>query len=77
LEAAVWCKPVIYGPLMGDFLEAKALLERIGAGFMVKDRDELVKKAKWLLENPDELDRLGKRARNEIESNIDSAKIQA
>lgn len=44
MEAAVWCKPVIYGPLMGDFLEAKALLERIGVGFMVKDRDELVKK---------------------------------
>jgi hypothetical protein len=60
-----------------DFLEAKALLERIGAGFMVKDRDELVKKAKWILENPDDLDRLGKRARNEIQSNIDSAKIQA
>jgi len=44
LEAAVWCKPVIYGPLMKDFLAAKALLERIGVGFMVKDRDELVKK---------------------------------
>ena len=47
---------------MEDFLEAKALLERIGAGFMVKDRDELVKKAKWLMGNPDEFDHLGKRA---------------
>jgi 3-deoxy-D-manno-octulosonic-acid transferase len=76
LEAAVWGKPVIYGPSMEHFLEAKALLERVGAGFIVEDKDELVKTAKWLLENPDESDRLGRLARNEIESNIGSAKKQ-
>jgi site-specific recombinase XerD len=37
LEAAVWGNPVIYGPLMADFLEAKALLERIGAGLRVSE----------------------------------------
>ena len=76
VEAAVWGKPVMYGPSMEDFLEAKALLERAGAGFRVKDGDELVKTATWLLENPDEAYRLGMRARKEIESNIGSAKKQ-
>jgi len=76
LEAAVWGKPVLYGPSMEDFLEAKTLLEGVGAGFVVRDRDELVKTASWLLDNPGEYERLGGRAREEITRNIGSAKNQ-
>jgi 3-deoxy-D-manno-octulosonic-acid transferase len=76
LEAAVWGKPVLYGPSMEDFLEAKALLEGLGAGFMVRDKDSLVKTATWLLENPEDSKRLGKRAKEEIERNTGSAKKQ-
>jgi 3-deoxy-D-manno-octulosonic-acid transferase len=76
LEAAVWGKPVIYGPSMENFLEAKALLDRVGAGFRVKDKDELIKTATWILENPDESDRLGMLARKGIESNIGSSRKQ-
>lgn len=76
LEAAVWGKPVVYGPSMEDFLEAKALLEDVGAGFMVRDKDELVETTTWLLDHPEESERLGRRARQEIERNIGSAKKQ-
>lgn len=76
LEAAVWGKPVLYGPSMEDFLEAKALLEGVGAGFVVRDKEELVKTTTWLLDHPEESERLGRRAREEIEGNIGSAKKQ-
>lgn len=76
LEAAVWGKPVLYGPSMEDFEEAKALLEGAGAGFVVRDRHELVKTASWLLDNPGEYERLGRRAREEITRNVGSAKRQ-
>jgi 3-deoxy-D-manno-octulosonic-acid transferase len=76
LEAAVWGKPVLYGPSMEDFLEAKALLEGVGAGFVVRDKDELVETTTWLLDHPEESERLGRRAREEIERNSGSAKKQ-
>jgi 3-deoxy-D-manno-octulosonic-acid transferase len=76
LEAAVWGKPVLYGPSMEDFLDAKELLEGVGAGLMVRDRDELVKTATWLLENPEEYARLGRKAREEIKRRSGSAKRQ-
>jgi len=76
LEAAVWGKPVLYGPSMEDFLDAKALLEGVGAGFVVRDRDELVKKATWLLDNPEEYERSGRKAREEIKRRSGSAKTQ-
>ncbi|MBW1689460.1 MAG: 3-deoxy-D-manno-octulosonic acid transferase [Deltaproteobacteria bacterium] len=76
LEAAVWGKPVLYGPSMEDFLEAKALLEGVGAGFVVRDKDEVVEKAAWLLDHQEESEILGRRAREEIECNKGSAKKQ-
>jgi 3-deoxy-D-manno-octulosonic-acid transferase len=74
LEAAVWGKPVMYGPSMDDFLEATELLEGVGAGLRVRDGHELLKTATWLLENPDESDRLGRLARDEIERYTSSAR---
>jgi 3-deoxy-D-manno-octulosonic-acid transferase len=74
LEAAVWGKPVMYGPSMEDFLEAAELLEGVGAGLRVRDGYELLKMATWLLENPGESDRLGRLARDEIERYIGSAR---
>jgi 3-deoxy-D-manno-octulosonic-acid transferase len=76
LEAAVWGKPVLYGPSMEDFLEAKSLLEGVGAGFMVRNRHELVKTAAWLLDNPREYERVGRRAREEITRHGGSARKQ-
>jgi len=76
LEAAVWGKPVLYGPSMEDFLDAKTLLEGVGAGFTVRDRDEIVKTATWLLDNPEQYERLGRKAREEIKRRSGSAKKQ-
>jgi 3-deoxy-D-manno-octulosonic-acid transferase len=74
LEAAVWGKPVMYGPSMEDFTEATELLEGVGAGFRIKDGHELLKTAMWLLENPAESHRLGGLARDEIQRYIGSAR---
>ena len=74
LEAAVWGKPVMYGPSMEDFSEATDLLEGVGAGLRVRDGYELLKTATWLLENPAESHRLGRLGRDEIERYIGSAR---
>jgi len=54
LEAAVWGKPVLYGPSMEDFLDAKEILDQTGGGVQVKDIDELAGKALDLLKHPDQ-----------------------
>lgn len=35
MEAAAWNKPVFYGPHMADFMDAKEILESVGAGFAI------------------------------------------
>lgn len=55
IEPACWGKPVFYGPYINDFLEDGRFLEGLGAGFMVKDEDELYVKIKALLLNKDRL----------------------
>jgi 3-deoxy-D-manno-octulosonic-acid transferase len=76
LEAAVWGKPVVYGPSMEDFLEATELLETVGAGFQVNNKRELAERATWLLENRRESDRLGRLAREAVESYVGSSRRQ-
>jgi 3-deoxy-D-manno-octulosonic-acid transferase len=62
LEAAVWAKPVLYGPSMDDFLYAKQLLEKTGGGIQVENGSELAEKALYFLKNPKEAEAVGKRA---------------
>ncbi|CAN2040418.1 3-deoxy-D-manno-octulosonic acid transferase [Candidatus Magnetomoraceae bacterium gMMP-15] len=66
LEPAVWGKPVIYGPFMDDFIEAKTLLESSSASVPVTDSNDFIKKAEYFLSHPDEAEILGKKARNVI-----------
>ena len=66
LEPAAWGRVVFYGSSMGDFLEAKELLEEVGAGIPLRDVDELIKKGLGLLSNPDELKRRGEAGRKVI-----------
>jgi len=63
LEAAAWAKPVLYGPYMDDFEDARLLLEEHGGGTRVKDGDALTGQALRLLTRPDEAHRLGGLAR--------------
>ena len=73
LEAAVWGKPVFYGPSMDDFLDAKALLDKTGGGIQVKDDRELAESMLHYLTHPDEADAVGKLAREAVMLNKGAA----
>ncbi|MBI4619513.1 MAG: 3-deoxy-D-manno-octulosonic acid transferase [Desulfobacterales bacterium] len=73
LEAAAWGKVVFYGPSMEDFLDARELLERVGAGIEVKDADDLAKTGIKLLKDPETLRSLGEAGREAVMANRGSA----
>jgi 3-deoxy-D-manno-octulosonic-acid transferase len=73
LEAAVWGKPVMYGPYMEDFLDAKELLDEFGGGVQVPDGAELAEKVVYYLGNPDEAQQLGERAKRAVASHLGAA----
>ena len=66
LEAAVWGKPVFYGPSMGDFRDAKCLLEDLNAGIEISDSESFAEKAIWFLKHPEALKSFGRRAREAV-----------
>ncbi|MCP4575502.1 MAG: 3-deoxy-D-manno-octulosonic acid transferase [Deltaproteobacteria bacterium] len=63
LEPAVWGKPILYGPHMEDFQDAKDLLESGGGSIEVSDPGELAETFLNLLKNPQKAGDLGNRAR--------------
>lgn len=73
LEAAVWGKPVMYGPWMEDFLDAKALLDEFGGGLQVSDGDELAEKVIYYLSHTDEARQIGERAKKAVASHLGAA----
>ena len=73
LEAAVWGKPVFYGPSMEDFLDAKDLLDKTGGGIQVKDGQELTEKAIYYLANPHKAVAIGKLAAQAVISHKGAA----
>jgi len=66
LEPAAWGKVVLYGPSMDDFLDAKALLEKAGAGYEVQDPESLARQVVELLQQSDQLAQKGQAAREAI-----------
>ncbi|MBW1840979.1 MAG: 3-deoxy-D-manno-octulosonic acid transferase [Deltaproteobacteria bacterium] len=77
LEAAVWGKPVLYGPSMDDFLDAKHLLDQTGGGIQVKDGQELAEKVIYYLTNPETAKRIGESARKAVVSHQGAAEKHA
>jgi 3-deoxy-D-manno-octulosonic-acid transferase len=73
VEAAVWAKPVLYGPYMDDFEEARCLLESCGGGICVPDAAVLADRAAHLLANPDQARRLGHLALTAVMANQGAA----
>ena len=63
LEPAVWGKPILYGPHMEDFLDAKEMLESAGGSMRVSDPQELAEAFFDLLDDPEKADTLGHNAR--------------
>jgi 3-deoxy-D-manno-octulosonic-acid transferase len=77
LEAAVWAKPVLYGPYMDDFEDARLLLEEYGGGMSVTDGGTLTGQALRLLTRPDEANRLGRLARCAVMASQGAARRHA
>lgn len=77
LEAAVWGKPVLYGPSMEDFQDAKELLDNTGGGIQVPDGAALAAQALYLLTHPGAAEQIGKRARKAVEAHQGAAQKHA
>jgi len=73
LEAAVWGIPVLFGPSMEDFLDAKELLEKAGGGMQIKNGQDLAEKAIYYLNHREEAQRMGKLAKKAVISNKGAA----
>jgi 3-deoxy-D-manno-octulosonic-acid transferase len=73
LEAAAQFQPVIYGPYMHKTTESKLLLEKVDAGFTVKDAAELVATVKQLSADPVLHQKRGQAARQAVLRNKGSA----
>ena len=77
MEAAIWGKPVLFGPHMDDFLDARDMLLVTGGGETVADAQALFEKIRFLLANPIEARSMGDRARIAVESNRGAAEKHA
>lgn len=67
MEPAAWAKPVLYGPHMEDFLDARQLLENAGGGLTVVDEHALHYHALRLLLSSDEAREMGRRGRSALQ----------
>ncbi|BBO80613.1 3-deoxy-D-manno-octulosonic acid transferase [Desulfosarcina ovata subsp. sediminis] len=72
-EPAMWAKPVLYGPFMDDFTEARKVLEEHGGGICVNDESELTERACHLLSHPETARRIGRLARQAVLSSHGAA----
>jgi 3-deoxy-D-manno-octulosonic-acid transferase len=77
LEPAAWAKPVLYGPHMEDFLDARSLLENTGGGIEIKDGNELAEKVLFFITRPDQARKTGNSARKAVEMNQGAAQKHA
>jgi 3-deoxy-D-manno-octulosonic-acid transferase len=77
LEPAVWAKPVMYGPSMEDFSDARQLIEKAGGGRTVADADQIAAVAADWLSRPEQASQAGNAARSAIHSHRGAARKHA
>jgi len=77
MEAAIFSKPVFYGPSMKDFSDAAELLESVGGGFRVNGPDELLESILYFMDHPEEYETAGRHAREIAVAQQGSAGKQA
>ena len=77
MEAALFGKPVFYGPSMKDFSDAAELLESAGGGFPVSGPEALTESILYFMNHPEEYDAAGMRAREISATQQGSARKQA
>ncbi len=62
MEAAIFGKPVFYGPSMKDFSDAAELLESVGGGFPINGPEELTRKILYYMDHQPEYENAGRQA---------------
>jgi len=77
LEAAVFDKPVIFGPYMHNFRDIAGIILESEAGIQIKDKDELMKKLKSLLSARSEVIRMGENCHRVFEKNLGATERNA
>ncbi len=77
LEPAAWGLAPLYGPHLGNFLWAQAILEEVEAGIMVHDAASLAASARRLLDHPETRAELGRRAQAALIPHQGAARRQA
>lgn len=73
IEPAFFGNAVVVGPLMQNFRDTMDIFLKDQAVLQIKDEEELREKMKFLLEHPQERDRLGQSARKVIEKHRGAA----
>jgi len=69
LEPALAEIPVLFGPHVRNFRDETNLLINVGAGFSVKDENELAEKLAWLLSDPEAKSKAGLAGKNAVLEN--------
>jgi 3-deoxy-D-manno-octulosonic-acid transferase len=77
MEAAIFGKPVFYGPSMKDFSDAAELLESAGGGFPVSGPEALTESILYFMDHPEEYDIAGRRAQEVAATQQGAARKQA
>ncbi|MDX1776433.1 MAG: glycosyltransferase N-terminal domain-containing protein [Desulfobulbales bacterium] len=77
MEAAIFGKPVFYGPSMKDFSDAAELLEAAGGGFPVSGPAALAESIVYFWHHPEEYEAAAKRAQETAASQQGAARKQA
>ena len=76
LEAAVWGRPVIFGPKHHKFAEAQGLIDA-GGGFVVNNADELAPLLNTLLGDQQTRKEAGERARRFVQEHVGATALVA
>jgi len=66
LEPALWGKPIMYGPSMEDFAQARELIESVGGGIRVASGDQIAQTAIRWLQDPEAARIAGQAARDAV-----------
>jgi 3-deoxy-D-manno-octulosonic-acid transferase len=77
MEAAIWGKPVFYGPSMKDFSDAAELLESVGCGFPVSGPEALTESILYFMDHPEDYNAASRRAREIAATQQGAARKQA
>jgi len=77
LEPSAWGKPVIYGPSMEDFLDAKQLLEKFGGGIQVNTAEALEATVQGFFVDRIKASSIGRRAFEAVSQNRGAGKRHA